>query len=240
MKIKKGSDLTYSNMLVTVYGNSGVGKTTFISTFPKPLLIIDCGDRKYNHIKNKKGIYIVDIDEYAELPKLLKSAKLKKFKTIVVDNLSGIGTLAEAEWKGKQMRIQDWGTLAEKLNNVIATMKHLSKNQIVIMVAHLKSYMATDGDDLVLESISVSTRPAVKQMLETQTNVAIMLSKRTSVDSTSDEFDESDTDDVQYTGVVSAIPYYWTNGQGLDYTPKGYIVDPTYKKIFKAIKPEEE
>lgn len=240
MKIKKGSDLTDSNMLVTVYGNSGVGKTTFISTFPKPMLIIDCGDRKYNHVKNKKGIYIVDISEYSELPKLLKSTKLAKFKTIAVDNLSGIGELAQQEWKGKQMRIQDWGTLAEKLNSVIATLKHLSREQIIVMVAHQKSYTAVDGDDSVLESISVSTRPAIKQMLETQTNVAIMLSKRTSSDNSSDEFEESDSDDVQYTAIVSAIPYYWTNGQGLDYTPKGYIVDPTYKKLFKATKPEEE
>ena len=232
MKIQKISDVSATNMLVTVYGDSGVGKTRFISTFPKPLLLIDCGDRKYSHIKDVKGVYVVDIENLSEVTKLLKGDEIEKFETIVLDNLSGLMNLAkEHHAKGKkQLTMQDWGNINFLLTDIVALAKEISKKRNFVLVAHKKVYTAADGDDSVIDAITINSNPALRNWVEPNTNVAIYLSKYVKY---SDDLDSEDDAEVSFGAIVGPHPYYWTNGQGLKVVTKGIIYDQTYEKIFK-------
>lgn len=233
MKITKISEVEAANMFVTVYGDSGVGKTRFISSFPKPLLLIDCGDRKYSHIKNVKGVYVADVDEFAQVIKILKSKDMKKFKTVVLDNLSGLMSLArEHHAKGKkQLSMQDWGNINWLLTDVIAQGKELSKERNFVLVGHKKVYDAKDGDDSVIDTITINSNPALKNWIEPNTNVAIYLSKFAKY---SDELEaDEDESEVSFGAIVGPHAHYWTNGQGLENVPEGIIYNPTYKKIFE-------
>lgn len=231
MKLQKLEDITQENMLVTIYGNSGVGKTQLASTFPKPLLLIDCGDRKYGHI-TENNVVVANAETYAEVMNLLSHEDtIKQYKTIVIDNLSGLMTYARQSHAPNKRTLtqQDWQNVNYLLMEAVTRIKQISQDRICVLIGHQKVYEAHDGDMSIIESITINSNPALKGWIEPNTNVAIHVRKYTK---------EADIDDlgskqeVAFGAVVSPQTHYWTNGQGLKNVPQGIVENPTYEKIF--------
>ncbi|KKL49151.1 hypothetical protein LCGC14_2318380 [marine sediment metagenome] len=75
---------------ILVYGESGVGKTVFASTAPRPILWLE-SEGGTNSIADPKGIDIVRVDNlntYREALLFLKSKKGAKYKTVVLDSFT--------------------------------------------------------------------------------------------------------------------------------------------------------
>ncbi len=133
-----------AKIVMLVYGVGGVGKTTFASTFPKPLLLDFENGAKYF---KQRGIDVDVVqmrdwfttDDKKELAKLVEG-----YETLVFDP---IGEMMEKLMKsdvvnGSKYRQADggltmagWGAVKDHARNVLKWARDLDKN--VVLVAHV-------------------------------------------------------------------------------------------------------
>lgn len=75
---------------ILVYGESGVGKTVFAASAPRPILWIE-SEGGTNSISDPEGIDIVRVESletYREALRFLRSDEGKKYKTVVLDSFT--------------------------------------------------------------------------------------------------------------------------------------------------------
>jgi hypothetical protein len=101
------------------YGQSGKGKTTLWSTFPKPILaIISSGSQgETKSVANVSGIQKVELQDEAELEDLAEHVrKSGKFKSTILDHVTSYSDLILAKILGLQEAPQQlaWGTATQE------------------------------------------------------------------------------------------------------------------------------
>lgn len=133
------------SIIMMVYGNGGVGKTTFASTSPKPLLV-DCENgSKYFGLRGIK-MDVAKIGTWSEMEGLFDIAKSGQYETIVIDP---IGELMEKlkrfmVAKGDKKLVQSdgspsmagWGWLKETMRNTIKILRDSGAN--LLLIAHVE------------------------------------------------------------------------------------------------------
>src|SRR3990167_11521670 len=92
MQITKSNDpQAKPSIIMLVYGNGGVGKTTFAATAPKPLLV-DCENgSKYFGLRGLE-LDVAQIRDWSDMKGLFEVAKSGQYETIIIDP---IGELME-------------------------------------------------------------------------------------------------------------------------------------------------
>lgn len=128
-----------------VYGNGGVGKTTFSSTAPKPLLV-DCENgAKYFGLRGIK-MDVAKISTWSDMEGLFDIAKSGEYETIVLDP---IGELMEKLKRymivkgDKKLVMADgsptiagWGWLKDTMRSTIKVLRDSGVN--LLIVAHVE------------------------------------------------------------------------------------------------------
>lgn len=155
MKIVKSSDPQVKpSIVMIVYGNGGVGKTTFSSTAPKPLLV-DCENgSKYFGLRGIK-MDVAQVREWKDLEGVFDVAKSGEYETIILDP---IGELME---KLKRYMIQKgdkklvmadgsptiagWGWLKDTMRSTIKILRDSGLN--LLIVAHVTE--EKDGEQIL-------------------------------------------------------------------------------------------
>lgn len=145
MKIVKSDDpQAKPSIIMLVYGNGGVGKTTFGSTAPKPLLV-DCENgAKYFGLRGIK-MDVARIGTWSDMEGLFDIAKSGEYKTIIIDP---IGELMEKlkrymVMKGDKKLVQSdgspsmagWGWLKDTMRSTIKVLRDSGVN--LLLVAHV-------------------------------------------------------------------------------------------------------
>lgn len=132
------------NLMMMVYGQGGVGKTTFASTFPKPLLLDFENGAKYF---GDRGIE-VDVAVFQtwltiEDKQQLRDA-LEGYETIIVDPIGeAMDKLIESDTisgaKNRQasgdLTMAGWGAVKKEMRNFIKWLRYTGKN--VVLVSHV-------------------------------------------------------------------------------------------------------
>jgi phage nucleotide-binding protein len=156
-KILKASDLQKQitvNMLV--YGPPGVGKTTFASTAPKPL-IIDLENGSLSLLG--KNVDIAQVDTLADAREAVKYALNNGYQTVVIDSITRYAELLMDEIlrenKRETARIQDWGEVVKRIKKLIWHLQAKNINTIFVALETEEK----DEDSLV-------KRPAVPGQLK--------------------------------------------------------------------------
>lgn len=155
MQIVKSSDPQVKpSIVMIVYGNGGVGKTTFSSTAPKPLLV-DCENgAKYFGLRGIK-MDVAQVREWKDLEGIFDIAKSGTYETIILDP---IGELMEKLKRymiakgDKKLVMSDgsptiagWGWLKDTMRSTIKILRDSGVN--LLIVAHVEEKQ--DGDVLV-------------------------------------------------------------------------------------------
>lgn len=141
-------------LMMMVYGQGGVGKTTFAASFPKPLLLDFENGAKYF---GERGIE-VDVAVFKSWPTLDEKRQLRdsvtNYETIIVDPIGeAMDKLMESDTisgnKNRQangdLTMAGWGSVKKEMRNFIKFLRDTGKN--VVLVAHVDE--RTDDDQIV-------------------------------------------------------------------------------------------
>lgn len=155
MQITKTTDpQAKPSIIMMVYGAGGVGKTTFASTAPKPLLV-DCENgAKYFGLRGIK-MDVAKVSGWEDLNGIFEIAKSGEYETIIIDP---IGELMEKLKrymiaKGDRKLVQGdgspsmagWGWLKDTMRSTIKILRDSGVN--LLLIAHVDE--KGDEDKLV-------------------------------------------------------------------------------------------
>lgn len=146
-------------MSYVLYGRSGTGKTTIAGSFPKPAALLDIRDDGTDSVKDRKGLFVLDVKDWDHLERI--HAKLKEnkqgFKTVILDTLTQMQQLAVEHVLSKakkpvenaggwgSMTKQQWGDVARIMKDWIIRFRDLPME--VVFIAHDRTFNAGDEDD---------------------------------------------------------------------------------------------
>ena len=137
--IKRSNEIAIQkNVKMMVYGQAGMGKTTFALSAPKPLLLdFDNGVKRVNTAHLDDNVGIVQVSSWQDILNLLNYNKkdLEEFDTIVVDTIGKmIDFIIAYRCNGRNPQIQDWGTINNDFKWFTSSLSQLNKN--IVFVAH--------------------------------------------------------------------------------------------------------
>ena len=142
IKVIKSKDVSFRPKLnILVYGEPGVGKTTFGTTAPNPILA-DCEEG--SNFLGIRGLEldIVKIKEWKDLAEFYALVKDSKYETVILDPANElleklIVDLKEdggLKTRNGALTLQGWGIAKDRMKNMFRTFRDMEKN--VIVVAH--------------------------------------------------------------------------------------------------------
>ena len=74
------------------YGDSGVGKTYFVKSLPKPVLYVECDLGGADTLRGEPGIVVVEFEQFGTIAEVFTYLKqhIEEFKSVAIDGLSSI------------------------------------------------------------------------------------------------------------------------------------------------------
>lgn len=223
------------SILMVVYGEGGVGKTTFAATAPKPI-IADCENgSKYFGLRGIESDVAL-IEKWSDMEEFMEVSLTDKYDTIIIDP---IGELMEklityminkADSKLVQKdgnpTMAGWGWLKKTMRNFLKVMRDSGKN--IIIVAHVQE---KDDEGRMVKRPMVATKLAselvnlvdVVGYMTTLSNEEGDTKRVIMVDPSSDKFVAKDRTgqlgkfiEPDFTKIVDGIrgdkSYPWLNG----------------------------
>lgn len=163
MKIHNTSDASVKpSVLMLVYGQGGVGKTTFTSTAPKALLA-DCENgSKYFGLRGIK-MDVASIENWGDIQEFYKYVKTSPHETIVVDPIGElmeklkvhIINSKEKKWVqyDGSLTIAGWGEMKDRMRQFVKAVRDLNKH--MILVAHVEE---KDDDGKIVKRPKIMTK----------------------------------------------------------------------------------
>lgn len=224
---------TFSNgNFWVVYGKNGTGKTHFIGTFPK-LLVVCFGDQGLNTLKNIPGVKYVDVGKDATPQDIINFCNMYKdspFESIAFDTFGvfqdNVKEMIKTKLNKAKMEIQMWGDLGEYLINCLKAMKELSKSKNVI-VSFYEDTVEADGyqNEIPTHVSAQVVGNMIRPYLEGIANYAI----HTFI---YDYMDANMKHTYYHACHVGVNPYYWTKFQTDKQVPE-VVFNPSYDELIK-------
>lgn len=154
-----------------IYGRSGTGKTTLVSTFPQPMLLI----RSPAEFKRKsvyiKGADVVDARSMEELNEVAAhQLNSDQYKTVALDNLTDFQDMALKEVLGvDEVPAQlGWGVATQQQYGEVALyMKEMMRNYVqkldcnVILLAQEREFNVENASDIIAPYVNAGLSPSI-------------------------------------------------------------------------------
>jgi phage nucleotide-binding protein len=146
MKLINTKDPQYKPSLVMmVYGEGGVGKTTFTSTAPTPVLA-DCENgAKYFGLRGIE-MDVAQIEKWSDMRDFLELVKGGKYETVIIDPIGELMDklkkfmVATGDSKNVQkdgsLTMAGWGNLKKNFKDYLKILRDSGKH--VILIAHIE------------------------------------------------------------------------------------------------------
>lgn len=248
--IRKMGDFE-SNIVALIYGKAGRGKTEILSTFPKPLLLLNIAQEEgLKTIRNKPGIQIADVntwDEFLDLEEWLREGQ--NFKTIGLDQITSLQSLGQQMIADKRRKDIDalfgmwgkaWGELSGEIKTGLQSYRELRSHYNIVMLGHERTFGQDENADEsdLSPVVGANTMPSVGSFIEGASDVIMQCFIRSTT--VRDEKGRK-IRKMQYCGRVGPHPNYITKiRRPVDAGPiPEYIVNPSYQKIIAVENGEE-
>jgi len=152
------------SILMVVYGEGGVGKTTFAATAPKPI-IADCENgSKYFGLRGIESDVAL-IESWNDMQEFMEISLTDKYETIIIDPIGELMeklmrymiTKADSKLvqKDGNPTMAGWGWLKQTMRNFLKVMRDSGKN--IIIVAHVQE---KDDEGRMIKRPMVATKLA--------------------------------------------------------------------------------
>lgn len=237
-------------LAVLAYGRSGTGKTTFASTFPKPLLLLDVKEKGTDSVSNVSGVDVARIETWDDFVNLYWWVEKgdTKYKSIVVDQVTQLQDLAiiktmedDGKKPGDQISKRNWGQAAGLMKTWLLNYRDLIDHGIhIVFLAHDRVTKEDDdggGDDQIEPVVGARIMPSVAAYL----NGAVKVIGNTFI---REKFSLVKTLGGQ-TRKTRSVQYSMRIGPHANYTTKtrspvgmiapATVVDPTYDKLMDVM-----
>lgn len=150
------------SIVMMVYGEGGVGKTTFGASAPKAI-IADCENgAKYFSLRGIK-VDIAQIEKWSDMKEFLDIVKTQDYQTIVIDPIGELMdklkrymvALGDSKLvqKDGSPTMAGWGWLKKTMRDYIKVLRDTGKN--VLIVAHIEE---TKDEDRMIKRPKVETK----------------------------------------------------------------------------------
>lgn len=232
-----------SMMAVLVYGRSGTGKTTFSSTFPKPLLLLDVREKGTDSVANVPGIDVAHIEKWQDFIDVYwyLSRGNHKYKTVVVDQVTQLQDLAilqamkdDGKAETDAISKRTWGQAAGLMKTWILNFRDLiDQNMHVVFLAHDRATAGDeDAEDQIDPTVGARVMPSVASFLYGAVKVignsfvkeAFAIENKRKVRS------------VQYAMRIGPHSVYVTKTRSpVGITAPEVIVNPTFQKVMSIM-----
>lgn len=165
---------SYTAMLV--YGRGGTGKTAFVSTFPKPILILDIKEKGTETIRKIPQIDVLSIDTWDDLEEIYwwLEKKDRGYRTVALDQITALQGLA-MDWirEENNMKVsdtfskRDWGQISGMMQTWLLNYRNLwNKDMHVCFVAHERSTEAGEEMDQMIDpTVGARVMPSLSSFL---------------------------------------------------------------------------
>lgn len=245
--------VTEIEMVITAlfYGRSGTGKTTISGSFPKPLLVVDIGERGTDSLSNSEGIKSIQVTEWSEIEEIYWALKRgdSGYNTVVLDALHTMQSLALMEAKlssGKketdQVSQRDFGQASGLLVQWLYHFRDLRDIGInVVFLCHdkVQEHDTDDDADMILPEVGPRLMPSLAGAVCGMVNVVGNTYIREVVTKSKVAGSKAHRE-VQYCLRVGPHAYYSTKiRRPKDLPIPEFIVDPSYDKLVSVIKGAE-
>jgi len=154
VEIKRTSTMTAPSLVLCVYGQGGVGKTTLAATAPKPIIIDSEEGVKAFRARGIDVPYIAvsSWKDVREAWKLIQESD--EYETIVVDPVGVFMNLIIDDVSGGgSMNIGKWGTAKKNMREFIWAIKSSGKH--AVFVAHEEE---TPDEDALIRAPKMATK----------------------------------------------------------------------------------
>jgi len=150
--------LYISQVVVVVYGQPGIGKTTLAQTASKPLLL----DFDRGVLRAALRGDSVQVETWADVSKLNPAADLADYNTVVVDTVGKLLASLTAHIirgnskmsrGGGELSLQGWGRLGTTFSNWLQQLREAGKD--IVLIAHSEE---DRRDEATVERLDVSGR----------------------------------------------------------------------------------
>lgn len=165
---------------ILLYGQSATGKTTLWSSFPAPILSVICSGLaspgetlSLDTPANRKRIENVTLLDSSEMKDIIDYQKSEgRFKTVVLDHVSGLQDLITKELLGlDELPVQkswglatqqQWGQITQQCKEILRAMLNLvATGTNVVIIGQERETKPEDGNEIGIPTIGVATTPSL-------------------------------------------------------------------------------
>ena len=233
-----------SMMAILVYGRSGTGKTTFASTAPKPMLLLDVREKGTDSVANVPGIDVAHIekwDDFVQVYWYLAKGN-HKYKTVCVDQVSQLQDLAiiqamtdNGKKESDPIAKRDWGQAAGLMKTWLLSFRDLMDNDLhVIFLAHDRTVEMEEGsEDQIDPSVGARVMPSVASFLYG----AVKIIGNSFIKESFTIQDKRKVRKIDYAMRIGPNSVYVTKTRNpVGIIAPDLILNPTFEKIMKVMK----
>ena len=247
-------------MNIVLYGSAGTGKTTLASTFPSPILFVDCSEKGTDSIRDVKNVDVMRAEDFDELDEVFwyLTKEKHKYKTVVIDTLSQAQDMSVRKIMEDKngvfeqgslgnwgtMTKQDWGVNATRMKTLVLQWRDLPMN--VVFVAHDRVFGGEEDADenIIAPSVGPRLSPSVATVLNGAVSIigSTFIRERVVKKKVGKGRKAKTTEKrtVEYGLRIGPHAYYTTKiRKPKDIGLPDVIVDPSYKKIMAIITGED-
>ena len=165
------------HLRMLIYGRSGTGKTHFLGTAPKPLLLLDVRDKGTKTIKYSPDVKVLAVRQWSDLEDVywyLEGPGKGKFATVAIDTLSQLQDMAIKSVRGNDdgmISRRVWGETSSLMKTWLMLYRDLEMNVLYTAQDRADSVDDVDEDGAILPEIGPYLMPSTAKIINAAVDV---------------------------------------------------------------------
>jgi hypothetical protein len=160
---------------ILVYGSSGTGKTTFVATCPRPILVLDPGEKGTSSIRKQADVDYLPLNSWEDLEAAywyLDSKGHEKYKTVCIDTATRLQDLAMSHVNPDDgpMAKNKWGELSSLMKSWLVLFRDLPMH-VVFCAQDRETETDMEDEGTILPEVGAAVMPSVAKTLNAAVDI---------------------------------------------------------------------